>query len=503
LKKYFILFFSTVFLLLFSGHVFAQKDTEIVIEEDVIDTVLGSEGLDIFPDSIIGETLTHDHMAEILIKYTAIYKDYNYAVMMELNEFDFDPNNPSCPQNPYGYIDYQITGEKEKNFSRLYNIGVFVGDKDGLFCPDSLCTWKEARNWFVHIVDGAKLLRRVGGYEEYLIKYNLYEGTLKEDDIVTCSELKKIYFYSLFFSPLRKVEKYYFDNEPDSYESTSDILLLLHNKRYVIGQPVSVDDGVEINGIYFENISLNKEKTYLCIYECSDYNKPVCCVAVNDEITNKIESIKDSQNIEVNNATYEGVAVDVDVEKYIEYEKNFKKDYGTALEKRRVSTWAENLDNTITRAQVVKTALQMGGNNFNAYKPYKPMSFADVTTDNVYYNFINAVHSAGAIVGDGTGMFYPDRPCTYGEVFKIFSCMTGWGKYAEEMAKNNNDNPYPTYYTEVLKELNVFKFDIEYAETNIKKIFPELVWNFMNIPVLEKDKNNQNEWIVTPSLYAR
>lgn len=500
MKKIVTLFSIVIFLTLLTSCVFAKEN--VASEECIIDAVLGSEGLDIFPDSIIGETLTHDQMAEFLIKYTAIYKDYNYAVLMELDEFYFDVKNPNYSQNPYGYIDYQITEEKGKYFSRLYNIGVFAGDKDGLFCPNSLCTWKEARNWFVHIVDRAKLLNSVGGYEEYLRKHNLYEGTLKENDIVTCFELKKLYFYSLFFTPVKKVDKYYFDNEPDSYESTSDILLLLHNKRYVIGQPVFSGGGVEINGIYFENISLDNEKTYLCIYESVDGNIPVVLVPVNEDVIKNIETIKASQNLPKVLCTFEGTSIDVNLDQWLEYEKNHKADLASLLENLKISTWADNPDETITRAQVVKTALEMGGNNFNRYKPYALMSFSDVTEDNKYYNFINAVHSAGAIVGDGTGMFYPDRPCTYGEAVKILSYMTGWGKYAEEIAKKNGDIPYPEYYMDVLKELNVFDFDVEYTEINIKEFFPELVWDFMNIPVLKKDNDNQIEWIRTPSLYA-
>lgn len=176
-----------------------------------------------------------------------------------------------------------------------------------------------------------------------------------------------------------------------------------------------------------------------------------------------------------------------------------KSDYEKWLGNTPMCLWQDNEGNTITRAQVAKTALGMWNDKFQDYDMKSEFTaFKDVSADTVlYHNYINALWQAGILKGDGNGYFYPDKPCTYGEVIKIFSCLTGWGFYAEELAKENGVNAFPKMYAEVLNELGMFEPDRDFNDTEIKDIFPQLVYTFKRIPTYRKTESG---WEIKPSL---
>ncbi|MBQ4630287.1 MAG: S-layer homology domain-containing protein [Clostridia bacterium] len=466
----FILLFNSIFI----SYDSAAKKIDIT-ENDVISYVLGENCLDVLPDGKHdNDTLTRGEMIEILIKYTNVNDDYKGALLYSLGLYE--------RYHPFlEYGDYHSDTQKEEGVRRLNHIGILPNVF--LIYPEKLCTWEDAITMIVSVFDRYNLSESYGGTIEYAKFRNILRSDVALGEPIDFKGVKELLFYALFTVVMQRD---YLKHGDVYYEFLSDCLYLCHDYYYKIGYPIKSYNGIKINDImYFGEADVDFEEYVICLYKIENGRKMIKqCLNISELMYENILAVNSVYN--VSNTRTETEVHDlfspVEVGEFIESTKPIDKEF--ELKSRGIDLWQSSTGDTITRAQVVKTALQLSGRNFLENHPLYQgnLPFYDITKEDASYIYISAAYNSGAIEGYGDGFFYPEKACTWGEAIKILCCLTGHSIQAEKLALEKSDNVFPKYYEEVMYSFNLSEFDIPYDEIRIKDSFVELVWNFMWIP---------------------
>lgn len=108
-----------------------------------------------------------------------------------------------------------------------------------------------------------------------------------------------------------------------------------------------------------------------------------------------------------------------------------------------------NLTDNITRGEFAKLACLISG--YPAADPAK-VKFSDVTEENEYAPYINALANAGIISGYLDGTYGPEKEIYFGEAMVMLTTILGYGPYSQ--AKGG----YPAGYFYTASRLNLFDY---------------------------------------------
>lgn len=112
-----------------------------------------------------------------------------------------------------------------------------------------------------------------------------------------------------------------------------------------------------------------------------------------------------------------------------------------------------DISKTVTRGEMIKTAMKLIGLDSSAYSGKQ--FYSDVDEENPYYSYISEATQIGIISGDG-GMFRPDDKALYEEAAKIVVTILGYDIPAQSRGG------YPEGYLVTASQLGLLKNDVGY-----------------------------------------
>lgn len=130
------------------------------------------------------------------------------------------------------------------------------------------------------------------------------------------------------------------------------------------------------------------------------------------------------------------------------------------LKKLKILDWETdetNADKKVTRGEFVRLVTNIV-TGLNYPVNYQVAVFGDVSIDSVLSNILYTAKGYGIVSGSEDGYFYPDRPITAQEAYKILAVALGYGASAESLGG------YPSGYLNAciragLKQKNIYGFN--------------------------------------------
>ena len=144
-----------------------------------------------------------------------------------------------------------------------------------------------------------------------------------------------------------------------------------------------------------------------------------------------------------------------------------------------------DISKTVTRGEMVKTAMELIHVDSNAYSGKQ--FYTDVDEENPYYPYVCAATQIGIISGEG-GMFRPDDKALYEEAAKIVVTILGYDIPAQSRGG------YPDGYLAMANQLGLLKNDIGYRGYALSWFgFTRMLANAFECDLMLNTSSNPNE----------
>lgn len=152
----------------------------------------------------------------------------------------------------------------------------------------------------------------------------------------------------------------------------------------------------------------------------------------------------------------------------------------------------ENIDDCVTRGDLVKLLLRMVGMTDDVVQAAKERSyFTDVTITESDAGYINTAYEYGIVSGDELGRFLPQDAVTYHEACKMFAVVLGYKQAAE------STGGWPYGYIKQCSRLGILSgVNASESEMTYRNVF-EMLYNSLEVPYINMGTGADSTYIIS------